>query len=139
MDQEKDHILKQTVKCNLNPQCFDQREERRRWKQRRKQRRKVIDMGHQFQTLMKLIEAAKLQDCAGRVVCDLNCDFTRYGSSGKKLMDLMTKVQNSGSVPGRQYFLLSHCRSPLGRCIIGQVLVTDARLVTLIVLPNLMT
>ena len=78
--------------------------------------------GHHFEKLMKLIEAAKLQDCAGRVVCDLNCDFTRFGSSGKKLMDLMTKVQNSGSVPaesisflvtaglsGKMYYWTSSC------------------------------
>lgn len=78
--------------------------------------------------LMQLLEAGKLQDCAGRVVCDLNCDSSRFGSSGKKVLDMMTKVQNSGSVPvksiqflvtaglsGKMYWWTSTC----GRCKAG--------------------
>jgi len=75
--------------------------------------------------LMKLLEAAKLQDCAGRVVCDLNCDATRYGNSGKKVLDMMSRFKGTAimglremqllvaaGLSGRMYYWTSHC----GRC-----------------------
>ena len=49
-----------------------------------------------FKRLMRLIEAGKLQDCAGRVVCDLNCDAGRYGPGGEKVLGMMNKVQDAG-------------------------------------------
>lgn len=72
--------------------------------------------------LMKLLEAAKLQDCAGRVVCDLNCDATRYGNSGKKVLDMMSRFKGTAimglremqllvtaGLSGRMYYWTSHC------------------------------
>jgi len=74
---------------------------------------------------MRLIQAGKLQDCAGRVVCDLNCDPARYGSSGQKVLTMMNKVQDSGvmdvedlqllgtaGASGRVYYWTTGC----GRC-----------------------
>jgi hypothetical protein len=90
--------------------------------------RQADPIDDKFAKLMHLVKASKLEDCAGRVVCDLNCDSSRYGSSGKKVLDMMTKVTNSGSVPvkdmqflvtaglsGKMYWWTSSC----GRCIEG--------------------
>ena len=49
-----------------------------------------------FKKMMRLLQAGKLQDCAGRVVCDLSCDAARFGPNGKKVFAMMNKVQDSG-------------------------------------------
>lgn len=72
--------------------------------------------------LMNLVKAAGMEDCAGRVVCDLNCDASRYGSAGTKVLDMMTKIQNTQNVPvnsiqflitaglaGKMYWWTSSC------------------------------
>ena len=51
---------------------------------------------NELKLVMKLLRAGKLEDCAGQVVCDLNCDPARYGPNGIRIADLMTQVQRSG-------------------------------------------
>lgn len=51
-----------------------------------------------FKKLMHLIEAGKLMDCAGRVVCDLNCDPNAFGSDGKRVLSTLTRLQTSGHI-----------------------------------------
>lgn len=78
-----------------------------------------------FKKVMRLVQAGRLQDCAGRVVCDLNCDPGRYGAAGDKVLTMMTKVTEAGvmdvedmsllgsaGVSGRMYYWTSGC----GRC-----------------------
>jgi len=63
--------------------------------------------GH-LKMLMKLIEVGHLNDCAGRVICDLNCDPSRFGPSGKKVLDLMNRFETASSVPlNSVHFLVS--------------------------------
>ena len=76
-----------------------------------------------FKKLMQLLEAGKLEDCAGRVVCDLNCDSDRYGASGKRVLALMDRVTEAGvmdahdiqllgaaGVSGRMYYWTTGCQ-----------------------------
>ena len=71
---------------------------------------------------MKLLRAGKLEDCAGQVVCDLNCDPSRYGANGIRLAEMMTQVQKSGvmglmesqylvtaGLSGKMYYWTSGC------------------------------
>ena len=51
-----------------------------------------------FKKLMRLIDAANLQDCAGRVVCDLNCNPDSFGSDGKRVLSMLTQLQTSGHI-----------------------------------------
>lgn len=72
--------------------------------------------------VMNLLHAGKLETCAGQLVCDLNCDPTRYGRNGVRLANLMTSIQRSGAVglsdssflvtaglTGRMYYWTSGC------------------------------
>lgn len=81
-----------------------------------------------FSKLAKLLKEGKMLDCAGRVVCDLNCDHSRYGQSGQRAMDMMTSIQNAGllsvndlqffttaGLSGRMYWWTSNCK----RCAEG--------------------
>lgn len=67
-------------------------------------RRETMVPGSQaarFKKLMRLIEAGKLQDCAGRVVCDLNCDANAFGSDGRRVLQTLTRLQTSGFIERR--------------------------------------
>lgn len=66
------------------------------WDTRIKRQATTATQATRFKKMMKLLQAGKLQDCAGRVVCDLNCDAGRYGSSGEKVLAMMNKVQEAG-------------------------------------------
>ena len=81
-----------------------------------------------YSKLAKLIKDGKLQDCGGRVVCDLNCDHSRYGKNGKRAMDMISSIQNAGllsmddlqffttaGLSGRMYWWTSNCE----RCVEG--------------------
>lgn len=51
-----------------------------------------------FQKLMFLVKASKLQDCAGRVVCHLNCSPDAFGSDGKRVLSNLQKLRASGII-----------------------------------------
>lgn len=59
-----------------------------------------------FSKMAKLIRDGKMLDCAGRVVCDLNCDHSRYGKNGQRASDMISSIQSAGllSVDDLQYF-----------------------------------
>ena len=63
-----------------------------------RKRRKVVNQAAKFSKLMVLVKASKLQDCAGRVVCDLNCDPHKHGSDGKRVLNNLEKLQTSGQI-----------------------------------------
>lgn len=76
----------------------------------------------QFKFVIQLLRAGKLEDCAGQVVCDLNCDPARYGKNGMRMAKMMTQVQRSGvmsvtdssflvtaGLTGRMYYWTSGC------------------------------
>lgn len=63
-----------------------------------RKRRKVSNQAAKFSKLMTLVKASKLQDCAGRVVCDLNCDPQKHGSDGKRVLSNLEKLQSSGQI-----------------------------------------
>lgn len=76
----------------------------------------------QFKLVIQLLRAGKLEDCAGQVVCDLNCDPARYGRNGIRMAKMMTQVQRSGvmsvtdssflvtaGLTGRMYYWTSGC------------------------------
>lgn len=46
-----------------------------------------------------LVKVFKLQDCAGRVLCDLNCQPVAFGSDGKRVLKMLVNVQTSGDMP----------------------------------------
>lgn len=52
----------------------------------------------QFKKLMRLMQAAELQDCAGRVICDLNCDSEPFAADGKRVLQTLARVQSSGLI-----------------------------------------
>ena len=96
---------------------------------RRRRRQAVKDQTVvKFAKLAKMIKDGNMQDCAGRVVCDLNCDHSRYGKNGQRAMDMLTSVQNAGllsvddlhyfttaGLSGRMYWWTSDCK----KCIQG--------------------
>lgn len=63
-----------------------------------RKRRKAASQAAKFSKLMVLVKASKLQDCAGRVVCDLNCDPHKHGSDGKRVLNNLEKLQTSGQI-----------------------------------------
>lgn len=76
----------------------------------------------QFKFVIGLLRKGKLEDCAGQVVCDLNCDPARYGKNGLRMAKVMTQVQRSGvmsvtdssflvtaGLTGRMYYWTSGC------------------------------
>lgn len=66
-----------------------------------RKRRKVQNQAAKFSKLMALVKASNLQDCAGRVVCDLNCDPHKHGSDGKRVLNNLEKLQTSGQIKER--------------------------------------
>lgn len=63
-----------------------------------RKRRKAVNQAAKFSKLMVLVRTSKLQDCAGRVVCDLNCDPHKHGSDGKRVLNNLEKLQTSGQI-----------------------------------------
>ena len=52
--------------------------------------------GSRFKKMLRLLEAGKLQDCAGRVVCDLNCAPDVFGTDGARVLATLQRLQTSG-------------------------------------------
>ena len=61
-------------------------------------KRKVTSMSEKFKKLTHLVRISKLEDCAGRTVCELNCNADAFGSDGKRVLHTMNKLQQSGYV-----------------------------------------
>ena len=40
----------------------------------------------------------KLEDCAGRVVCDLSCQPDFFGAEGKRVLKTLVSIQTSGKM-----------------------------------------
>jgi hypothetical protein len=50
----------------------------------------------------------KLEDCAGKVVCDLSCQPDFFGSDGKRVLKTLVKIQTSGKMDkGEMRFYLN--------------------------------
>lgn len=61
-------------------------------------KRRVTSMSDKFKKLTHLVRISKLEDCAGRTVCELNCNADAFGSDGKRVLHTMNKLQQSGYV-----------------------------------------
>ena len=48
--------------------------------------------------LSNLVKMMKLEDCAGRVVCDLSCQPDYFGSDGKRVLKTLVNIQSSGKM-----------------------------------------
>lgn len=63
------------------------------------ERYKPLTNTEKLAKLTDLVKVFKLQDCAGRVLCDLNCQPVAFGSDGKRVLKMLVNVQTSGDMP----------------------------------------
>jgi len=61
-------------------------------------RRADDTMKSKMAKVVKLVDMAKLQDCVGRVICDLNCNPDAFGKDGRKVFNLLLAIQTSGAL-----------------------------------------
>ena len=48
--------------------------------------------------LSALVKTMKMEDCVGKVVCDLSCQPDYFGNDGKQVMRTLVKIQTSGKM-----------------------------------------
>lgn len=66
---------------------------------RHSQQYKTLTNSEKLAKVTELVKVFKLQDCAGRVLCDLNCQPVAFGSDGKRVLKMLVNVQTSGEMP----------------------------------------
>lgn len=74
---------------------------------RDKRSRNTVPTAEKFAKLIHLVKTSKLEDCAGRSVCELNCHPEAFGSDGKRVLGTLAKLQSSGYIqqPDMEFYV----------------------------------
>jgi hypothetical protein len=69
--------------------------------------RSAVPTAEKFAKLIHLVKTSKLEDCAGRSVCELNCHPEAFGSDGKRVLATLAKLQSSGYIqePDMEFYV----------------------------------